>query len=225
MQKINIAIDGYSACGKSTLARQLAKKLNYIYVDTGAMYRAVALFCLENKIDWTKEAEIENALSAVSVLFRKSKNGENETFLNGKNVEDDIRGREVSNIVSLVSAVSAVRRFLVKQQKNMSKQKGVVMEGRDIGTVVLPDAELKIFVTADFETRVHRRFSELRNKNQEASFDEVKKNLAARDYQDTHRSDSPLQQAEDAKLLDNTHLTRAEQLQIAYDWANEKIES
>ena len=225
MQKINIAIDGYSACGKSTLAKQLAKKLNYIHVDTGAMYRAVALFCLENDIDWENNTEMQNALSTISILFIIGENGENETFLNGKNVEGDIRGRKVSDIVSRVSAVSSVRQFLVHQQKIMTKQKGVVMEGRDIGTVVLPDAELKVFVMADIEIRVQRRLAELKYNNKEASFEEVKKNLDARDYQDTHRSESPLRQADDAKLLDNTHLSREEQLQVVFGWAKERIES
>lgn len=225
MQKINIAIDGYSACGKSTLAKQLAKKLNYIYVDTGAMYRAVALYCLENGIDSKNEVEVHNALSTISIRFLINKNAGNETFLNGKNVEEEIRTLEVSNIVSPVSAISSVRRFLVQQQKIMAKQKGVVMDGRDIGTVVLPDAGLKVFVTADIETRIQRRLDEFKNKNVTVSFEEVKKNLEARDYQDTHRSDSPLRQAVDAKLLDNTHLTREEQLQIVYEWAEEKIES
>lgn len=222
--KINIAIDGYSSCGKSTLARQLAKKLHYIYVDTGAMYRSVALFALDNGLfesDFDKEKLI-NSLDKITIRFERNENGL-QTILNGENVEESIRSMRVSDRVSEVAAIPEVRKKLVSQQQEMGKEKGVVMDGRDIGTVVFPDAELKIFMTASPSVRAQRRYDELKAKGKEAGMEEVKKNLEHRDYIDTHRSSDPLRQADDALVLDNTDLTPDEQLQKALDWANEKI--
>jgi cytidylate kinase len=222
--KINIAIDGYSSCGKSTLAKQLAKKLHYIYVDTGAMYRSVALFALDNGLfesDFDKEKLI-NSLHEITIRFERNENGL-QTILNGKNVEEAIRSMRVSERVSEVAAIPEVRKKLVSQQQEMGKEKGVVMDGRDIGTVVFPDAELKIFMTASPLVRAQRRYDELKAKGKEASMEEVKKNLEHRDYIDTHRSSDPLRQADDALVLDNTDLTPDEQLQKALDWANERI--
>ena len=222
--KINIAIDGYSSCGKSTLAKQLAKKLHYIYVDTGAMYRSVALFALENgffESDFDKEKLI-NSLNQITIRFERNENGL-QTILNGENVEESIRSMRVSERVSEVAAIPEVRKKLVSQQQEMGKEKGVVMDGRDIGTVVFPDAELKIFMTASPSVRAQRRYDELKAKGKEASMEEVKKNLEHRDYIDTHRSSDPLRQADDALVLDNTDLTPDEQLQKALDWAEERI--
>ena len=217
MKKITIAIDGYSSCGKSTMAKDLAREVGYIYIDSGAMYRAVTLYCLQN--DLFTEAGIDAAsLEAVMPQIRISfqLNPETQrpmTFLNGENVEDLIRTMEVSNHVSPVAALPFVREAMVKLQQDMGKEKGIVMDGRDIGTAVFPDAELKIFVVASAEIRAQRRYDELKAKGQEASYEEILANVKERDYIDQNREVSPLRQAEDALLLDNSNLTIEEQKQ------------
>ncbi len=211
-RKITIAIDGHSSCGKSTLARDLAKKLRYIYVDSGAMYRAVTLYFIWNEIDLTNEIEIGSALNNIKIQF-KTKRRKNLCYLNGELVEDDIRSQEVSDMVSEVAAISQVRRVLVEQQKAFGEKKGIVMDGRDIGTVVFPNAELKIFVTANIEVRSHRRYLELKTRGKEVPFDRVKANLIKRDTIDSTRDDSPLRQADDAIVLDNSELSTKQQLQ------------
>ncbi len=215
MKKIVVAIDGFSSCGKSTLAKALAKEVGYAYVDTGAMYRSVALYCLRNglieegKVDEEKLAE---AMPSIQISFQyNSENQRNETYLNGENVEEEIRSLAVSNVVSIVSAIGFVRRAMVAQQQSFSKEKGVVMDGRDIGTVVFPDAELKVFVTARAEVRAQRRFLELSAKGDSATFEEVLENVKQRDYMDQNREESPLRQAEDAILLDNSEMTIPQQ--------------
>lgn len=216
MKKITIAIDGYSSCGKSTMAKDLAREVGYIYVDTGAMYRAVTLFAMRNgmfdaegNID---EARLKALLPEVSISFRKNDNTTlPETCLNGESVERDIRTLEVSEHVSPIAALPFVREKLVEQQQAMGKEKGIVMDGRDIGTVVFPDAELKIFVTASAEIRAQRRFKELEAKGMAADYDAILKNVEQRDYIDTHRETSPLRKADDALVLDNSHLSIAEQ--------------
>ncbi len=202
---IIIAIDGWSSCGKSTLAKALAKKLNYAYIDTGAMYRACTYFFIQHQIDLKDEDAVEASLKNIQINF-KSIEGINNTFLNGKNVEQEIRSMEVSNLVSPVAELSVVRKFLVKQQQAMGQQKSVVLDGRDIGTVVFPNAELKIFLTAEPEVRAKRRFEELRQKGIEITLSEVITNLQERDHIDSTRADSPLKQAEDAHLIDNTYM-------------------
>ena len=202
---IIIAIDGWSSCGKSTLAKALAKKLNYAYIDTGAMYRACTYFFIQHQIDLKNEDAVEAALKNIQINF-KSIEGINTTFLNGKNVEQEIRSMEVSNLVSPVAELSVVRKFLVKQQQAMGQQKSVVLDGRDIGTVVFPNAELKIFLTAEPEVRAKRRFEELKEKGIEITLSEVITNLQERDHIDSTRADSPLKQAEDAHLIDNTYM-------------------
>lgn len=214
-QKITVAIDGFSSTGKSTLAKQLAKKLGYVYVDTGAMYRAVTLFAMENGYIangfFDKQALI-NSLPFIRLRFVFNPElGFGEMYLNDKNVETQIRSIEVSNFVSQIAEVSQVRAKLVEQQKQMGKKKGIVMDGRDIGTVVFPDAELKIFMTASPQTRAQRRFEELRQKGQDVPFEDVLKNVLQRDHIDTHRDDSPLRKADDAIEIDNSDLTRDEQ--------------
>jgi cytidylate kinase len=225
MKKIIITIDGWSSCGKSTLAKQLAKTLGYVYVDSGAMYRAITLYCLRNHIDWTDISAVKHALKEISLEFiYNAQSQQSEIFLNGENVEYVIRDLVVAEKVSEVAAVKEVRQFAVAQQQKMGKGKGIVMDGRDIGTVVFPNAELKIFMTADNAVRVERRFKELYEKNPNVTLDEVKSNLEMRDYIDSHRAVSPLKQAEDAILLDNTDLTEKEQFQKALKWAQHKIE-
>ncbi|MCB0550583.1 MAG: (d)CMP kinase [Phaeodactylibacter sp.] len=216
MDKIIIAIDGHSSCGKSTLAKGLASSLNYTYIDSGAMYRAVTLFFLRQEVKLEDEEQIRQALQHINIRF----NAENRTILNGEDVENEIRKMEVSNFVSQVSAVPAVRRAMVRQQQAMGKDKGIVMDGRDIGTVVFPDAELKIFLTADPEKRAQRRFEELLGKGIKASIEEVRQNLSLRDHIDSTREDSPLRQAADATVIDNTHLNREEQLEYALELAH-----
>lgn len=216
MKKITIAIDGYSSCGKSTMAKALAKKIGYVYVDTGAMYRSVTLFALRNGLfnadGSVKADDLKKMLPQVNVSFKlNAATGLPETYLNGEMVERDIRGMEVSSHVSPIAAIPFVREALVAQQKAMGKEKGVVMDGRDIGTVVFPDAELKIFVTASPEVRAKRRYDELQAKGQPADYDDILKNVQQRDYIDTHREVSPLRQAEDAIVLDNSHMTIDEQ--------------
>jgi cytidylate kinase len=222
LKKINIAIDGYSSCGKSTLAKAMAEKLDYIYVDSGAMYRAVTLYFLDHNISLDDKSAIQAALDDISIRFERKTSGLN-TILNGKNVEEEIRQMRVSQMVSPVAAISSVRRAMVRQQQEMGVEKGVVMDGRDIGTVVFPDAELKIFLTADIAERTRRRHAELQAKGVEVSMEDVARNLAERDHIDSTREDSPLEQAEDALVINNTHLTQDQQLQIALDMARERM--
>jgi|GEM_PF-344397 len=215
-RKIVVAIDGHSSCGKSTMAKALAKKIGYVYVDTGAMYRAVTLFALRNSMiadDGTiDEAALQKALPQVEIGFRfNPEAGKSETLLNGENVEGEIRGMEVSSRVSAISALPFVREALVEQQQAMGKTKGIVMDGRDIGTTVFPDAELKVFVTASEEVRAQRRFDEMKAKGQNPVFEEVLENVRQRDYTDSHREVSPLRQAPDALVLDNSNMTFDEQ--------------
>ena len=223
-KQITIAIDGFSSTGKSTLAKQLAQKLGYIYVDTGAMYRAVAYFAMQNQlisVDSFNKVGLVNQLKNIVLEFKfNSELGFAEMYLNGVNVEKAIRTIEVSGYVSKVAEVSEVRAKLVEQQQEMGKNKGIVMDGRDIGTVVFPDAELKIFMTASAVTRAQRRFDELVQKGDSVSYEEVLKNVEERDYIDTHREDSPLIMAEDAVEIDNSHLTREEQFQAVLELVN-----
>ena len=222
-KKIIITIDGWSSCGKSTLAKQLAKKLGYVYVDSGAMYRAITLYFLRNHIDWTDKKEVHAALKEIHLDFHfNEKNETSEMYLNDENVEYVIRDLVIAEKVSDVAAIKEVRSFAVAQQQKMGEKKGIVMDGRDIGTVVFPKAELKIFMTADNAVRVERRFRELYEKNPNITIEEVKNNLEMRDYIDSHRAVSPLRKADDAIVLDNTNLTEVEQFQKALSWAKEK---
>ncbi|GAC1425126.1 MAG: (d)CMP kinase [Flavisolibacter sp.] len=224
MKQIIITIDGWSSCGKSTLAKQLAKALGYIYVDSGAMYRAITLYFLRNHIDWTHPNDVKEALGDITLEFiYNDKNEQSEIFLNHENVEYVIRDLVIAEKVSDIAAIKEVRNYAVKQQQNMGSRRGIVMDGRDIGTVVFPDAELKIFMTADNAIRVQRRFKELFEKNPNITIEEVKTNLEMRDYMDSHREFSPLRQAEDALLLDNSQITEKEQLHTALKWAKERI--
>lgn len=221
--KIIITIDGWSSCGKSTLAKQLAKKLNYVYIDSGAMYRAITLYFLRNHIDWTDTAQVDEALDNITLEFHYNETSkQSEIFLNDENVEYVIRDLVVAEKVSEVAAIGAVREFAVAQQQKMGSRKGIIMDGRDIGTVVFPNAELKIFMTADNAVRVERRFKELYQKNPNVTIEEVKNNLEMRDYIDSHREISPLRQAEDAVVIDNTNLTMDEQLELALDMVKDK---
>jgi len=223
-KKIIITIDGWSSCGKSTLARQMAKELGYTYIDSGAMYRAITLYFLRNHIDWTKHKQVEDALKNITLEFRSNhKTGQSETYLNGENVEYVIRDLVIAEKVSEVAAVREVREFAVHQQQLMGKKKGIVMDGRDIGTVVFPHAELKIFMTADNAIRVARRFKELYDKNPNVTIEEVKANLEMRDYIDSHREVSPLRKADDALELDNSDLTMKEQLELALGWTRKRL--
>jgi len=223
-QKIIITIDGWSSCGKSTLAKQLAKELGYIYIDSGAMYRAITLYFLRNHIDWSNIEAVKEALKEIIIEFEfNPKSESSETHLNGENVEYVIRDLVVAEKVSEVAAIKEVRDFAVKQQKALGKNKGIVMDGRDIGTVVFPHAELKIFMTADNAIRVERRFKELYEKNPNITIEEIKTNLEMRDYIDSHREVSPLRQAKDALVLDNSQLTMKQQLDIALKWAKERM--
>ena len=214
MKKITIAIDGHSSCGKSTMAKELARRLGYVYVDTGAMYRSVTLYALRNNLfnadGSIKTSELEAAVPDI-VIEQKSIDGKTTTFLNGENVEREIRTLEVSNHVSPIAALGFVRTAMVAQQQHMGEQGGIVMDGRDIGTVVFPHAELKIFVTASAEVRAQRRYDELQQKGMPADYADILKNVEERDYIDSHREVSPLRQADDALLLDNSHMTIAEQ--------------
>jgi cytidylate kinase len=215
--KITIAVDGFAACGKSTLAKGLAKVLGYVYVDSGAMYRAVTLYVIDHNIDINRAEEIQNALNNIQIGF-KNINGNNHTFLNGKDVEKEIREMSVSSLVSPVSAISSVRRFLVHRQKEMGKQKGIVMDGRDIGTVVFPDAELKMFMTASIVVRTERRVLELREKGiTDLNYRVIENNLLERDRIDSTRLDSPLTKAEDAIEIDNSNLSIEDQLELALE--------
>jgi len=224
-KKIIIAIDGFSSCGKSTLAKSMAKALEYVFVDTGAMYRAIALYFLRNNIPFNDTAATE-ALQAIELRFKyNSASQKSDMFLNGENVEQEIRAMQVSQKVSEVATIPAVRAFAVAQQKAMGVDKGIVMDGRDIGTVVFPNAELKLFVTADPAIRLERRYQELVQTNPAILKEEVAENLQQRDLMDSTRTHSPLKQAEDAMVLDNTNLDRAQQFELAMQWAMEKIKS
>ncbi|MBA2562065.1 MAG: (d)CMP kinase [Chitinophagaceae bacterium] len=224
VKKIIITIDGWSACGKSTLARQLAKNLNYTYIDSGAMYRAITLYFLRNHVDWTDKKEVIQALKNITIEFvTNPKEGQSEIYLNGENVEYVIRDLVIAEKVSDVAAIKEVRTFAVLQQHKMGEKKGIVMDGRDIGTTVFPDAEVKIFMIADTPVRVERRFKELFEKNPNISITEIKTNLEMRDYLDSHREVSPLRKAEDAVELDNTFLTEKEQLDFALQLIKNKI--
>lgn len=223
MPAINIAIDGFSSCGKSTLAKALAAELGYVYIDTGAMYRAVTLYYIRKK--FFEPEKIIDVLDEINVSFRHNlKSGKSETLLNGENIEREIRENpDVADLVSKISTIKEVRKKLVSIQKASIKQKGVIMDGRDIGTVVIPDAELKIFLTASKEVRAKRRFDELKAKGMDITFEEVKKNIELRDYEDTHRASDPLKKADDAIVIDNSNLTAEQQLEIALTLAKEKI--
>ncbi len=221
--KITIAVDGFAACGKSTLAKALAKELNYVYADSGAMYRAVTLYFLNHGISIDQKEAVQKALTNIEIHFENI-NGENQTFLNGVNVETEIRSMRVSDFVSPVATISAVRRALVKLQQEMGKNGGIAMDGRDIGTVVFQDAELKLFLTASLEERTRRRLEELRSKGiNEYTAQDVADNLQKRDNIDSSREDSPLQQATDAIEIDNSSLTPSEQLEYTLNLANHII--
>lgn len=211
---ITIAIDGFSSSGKSTMAKKLAKNIGYAYIDTGAMYRAVTLYCLRNGLfdgDRLDTERLEAALPDINITFGVDADGKTQTMLNGEVVEQEIRRMEVSSKVSIVAAVGSVRRALVKQQQAMGKQKGIVMDGRDIGTVVFPDAEMKVYVDASPETRARRRYEELRVKGDSVTYEDVLANVCERDRIDTTRAESPLRKADDAVVLDNSNMTIAEQ--------------
>ncbi|WP_343670663.1 (d)CMP kinase [Chitinophaga sp.] len=224
MKKIIITLDGYSSCGKSTLAKQLAAELDYVYIDSGAMYRAITLYFIQNRIDWNNPEEVSQALANIQLEFVYNPlTGFSEMNLNGENVEQLIREMLVAEKVSEVAAVGAVREFAVAQQQAMGRQKGIVMDGRDIGTTVFPHAELKIFMTAEAAVRVERRFRELYAKNKGITIHEVKENLELRDYIDTNREISPLRKAEDAIILDNSQLTPDEQLKLVLQWVDDAV--
>ena len=229
MKKITIAIDGFSSCGKSTMAKDLAKKLGYVYVDTGAMYRAVTLYAMRNGLfnadGSVKTADLERQMSKINITFKLNKRAERpDTYLNNELVENDIRTLEVSNHVSQIAAVPFIREAMVAQQQRMGKDKGVVMDGRDIGTTVFPEAELKVFVTASAEVRAQRRYDELKEKGMPADFNDILKNVQERDYIDSHREVSPLRKAPDAIELDNSHMTITEQSAWLMEQVEQKIE-
>jgi cytidylate kinase len=224
MKKIIITLDGYSSCGKSTLAKQMAAHLNYVFIDSGAMYRAITLYFIRHRIDVTNSDAVIEALTHIHLAFKlNEQTGRADMYLNNENVEEEIRGLEVSNNVSQVAALEPVRIFSVAQQQLMGTQKGIVMDGRDIGTAVFPEAELKIFVTASPEVRVERRYQELVAKDPAITKAEIQANLEMRDHIDSTREFSPLKQAHDALVLDNSNLTRDEQLELALSWAQERI--
>ncbi len=225
-QKLIITIDGWSSCGKSTLAKQLAKELGYVYIDSGAMYRAITLYFLRHHIDWTDDLQTKSALENIELTFQyNDKSKQSEMYLNGENVEYMIRDLVVAEKVSEVATISAVRDFAVAQQQRMGAAKGIVMDGRDIGTTVFPNAELKFFMTADGLVRVERRFKEMFAKNPNITLEEVKANLEMRDYVDSNRAISPLRKASDAIELDNTHLSIEEQLAFALSLAEERMKT
>ncbi len=216
MKKIIITIDGWSSCGKSTLARQLARELGYVYIDSGAMYRAITLYFLRNAVDLNDHEQIKESLGNIAIEFiHNDKTQQSEIFLNGENVEYLVRDLIVAEKVSDVATIKEVREFAVAQQQKMGEKKGIVMDGRDIGTTVFPKAELKFFMTADIAVRVERRFKEMYEKNPNVTIEEVKNNLEMRDYIDSNREISPLRKADDAIVLDNTNLTMEEQLRFA----------
>ncbi len=225
-KKIIIAIDGFSSCGKSTLAKAMAKALAYVFVDTGAMYRAIALYFLRNNIPFNDTVSIEAALDQIELRFKfNAASQKSDMYLNGENVEQEIREMRVSQKVSEVASIPAVREFAVAQQQAMGVDKGIVMDGRDIGTVVFPKAELKLFVTADPSVRLERRYQELLQTDPSISKDAVAANLQQRDSMDSTRAHSPLRQAEDALVLDNTTLNREQQFELAMQWAMERIKA
>ncbi len=226
-KKIVIAVDGYSSSGKSTFARTIAKELKYIYVDSGAMYRAIALYCLENgiisknRIDYTR---LKNTLEIIGIEFKFDHQSQRyETYLNSKNVEEEIRGVEVSEVVSLISKIKEVRKKILVLQRKIGKNKGIVMDGRDIGTVVFPEAELKLFMTASIDVRAERRYNELKAKGIDVNLNKIKKNIEERDYQDINRKESPLLKAKDAIELDNSNMTFAEQMDWFIKMTEDKI--
>lgn len=229
MKKITIAIDGFSSCGKSTMAKDLAKEIGYIYIDSGAMYRAVTLYSLQQGIfgaDGIDEVRLQQEMEQIHISFQlNATTGRPDTYLNGVNVEQQIRTMEVSSHVSPIAALPFVRKAMVKQQQEMGKAKGIVMDGRDIGTTVFPDAELKIFVTASPEIRAQRRYDELKAKGEQANLQEILENVKQRDYIDQHRETSPLRKADDALLLDNSQLTIAEQKEWLYEQFNRLTQS
>jgi CMP/dCMP kinase len=225
MKKIIVAIDGFSSCGKSTMAKELAREAGYIYVDTGAMYRAVSFFCIEN--NWLSDLginteELEKHIRSIRIEFKTNADGKSETYLNGKNVENEIRTLNVANGASKVSTLGFVRKELVRQQQLMGINKGIVMDGRDIGTVVFPEAELKIFLTASPEIRATRRYDEMIAKGEHANYDEVLANVIERDYRDQTREESPLKKANDAITIDNSNLTREEQHELLRELFEQK---
>jgi len=222
--KIIIAIDGYSSCGKSTLAKALATKLGYVFIDTGAMYRSIALYFLRNHIAFDDQKAIISALQNIKLHFEfNATTQKSDIYLNGENVEPLIREMSVSSKVSEVASIAAVRDFAVAQQQAMGVDKGIVMDGRDIGTVVFPQAELKLFITADPLIRANRRLLELKAKDPNITLEEVAENLQHRDLMDSTREHSPLKQADDALVLDNSHVTKEQQFEIALQWAKERI--
>jgi len=223
MKKINIAIDGFSSCGKSTLAKDLAAKIKYNYVDTGAMYRAITLYFIRQNVHIEDINQVNAALEHITLEFGYDNMGQRAIFLNGENVNSYIRDLLVADKVSQVAAIKEVRHFAVALQKKMISAKGVIMDGRDIGTVVMPDAELKIFVTAAPEIRVKRRYLELVAKQPEITIEEVMHNLEMRDYIDSNREESPLRQAEDARVLDNSDMTPEQQLNVVLSWVDELV--
>ena len=226
MNKIIIAIDGHSSCGKSTMAKQLAQQLNYIYVDTGAMYRCVTLYAINNGMFSGKSLDsdaLEQRIGEVKISFTRDEAGQLCAMLNGKNVEKEIRGMSVSERVSMVAKQPFVRKMLVEQQQRMGQDKGIVMDGRDIGTTVFPDAELKIFVSASAEVRAERRYKELLDKGENANYEDILANVKERDYMDSHRAVSPLRMADDAVLLDNSYMTIEEQNQWLLAKVNETL--
>ena len=229
MKKITIAIDGFSSCGKSTMAKDLAKEIGYIYIDSGAMYRAVTLYSLQQGIfgaDGIDEVRLQQEMEQIHISFQlNTTTGRPDTYLNGVNVEQQIRTMEVSSHVSPIAALPFVREAMVKQQQEMGKAKGIVMDGRDIGTTVFPDAELKIFVTASPEIRAQRRYDELKAKGEQANLQEILENVKQRDYIDQHRETSPLRKADDALLLDNSQLNIAEQKEWLYEQFNRLTQS
>ena len=229
MKRIVIAIDGFSSCGKSTMAKDLARQIGYTYVDTGAMYRAVTLYCLRNKLftdGKIDEAQLQAAINDIHITLKfNPTTGKADTWLNGKNVEQEIRTMEVSQLVSIVAAIGFARHHLVSQQQELGKEKGIVMDGRDIGTVVFPNAELKIFVTARPEVRAQRRLAELQAKGEKTTFEEVLENVRSRDHLDMTRAESPLRKAEDAIELDNSDITIDEQNKILIGLYNNKVKS
>ena len=229
MKKITIAIDGFSSCGKSTMAEDLAREIGYIYIDSGAMYRAVTLYSIENGIfkgDTINTEELKKRMNNIHISFRiDPETGRPNTYLNGVNVENKIRTMEVSSKVSPISTLDYVRSAMVRHQQAMGNEKGIVMDGRDIGTTVFPNAELKIFVTATPEIRAQRRYDELKAKGQKASFDEILENVKQRDYIDQHREVSPLRKADDALLLDNTELTIQQQKEWLFNQYNQRTKA
>lgn len=227
-EKITIAVDGWSSCGKSTLAKALAKELEYIYVDSGAMYRGVALYALRK--GWVSDSHANNSmiidnLNSIQLDFESTKPGKADLFLNGENVEKEIRKIEVSNVVSAVATIKEVRKHLVDLQRKLGDSGGVVMDGRDIGSVVFPDAELKLFVTADVDIRAQRRFDELKSKGEDVSIEAIKSNLKQRDEMDSTRKESPLIQTDDAVVLDNSHLSPDQQLEVALELVKQRLKS